>query len=398
VRILIVHESYVQRGGEDAAVEADADLLRRNGHDVRLWSISNAEIEKWPLHRKVRLAWQTTWSSASRRRIKSLITEHRVDLVHFHNTLPIVSPSAIRAAHGRGVPVVMTLHNYRLVCPAGTLMRNGTVCEDCIDHSLARGIIHACYRGSRVQTASIAAMLSVHRILGTWTRCVDAFIALTPFMKSRLVAAGIPPARIHVRHNTGGAPPGGPSTGRTVPNYAVFSGRLSPEKGVLQLIEALENLRECRVLIAGGGPLEGRVREAAAGHPHLEYLGELPPDRARAILGDARVLVFPSIWYEGFPMTILEAFAAGVPVVASRIGGLPEIVTDGHDGFLVTPSCPRELARQVARIMSDPALQARMGRAARRTYEDRFTPRRSYEKLMEIYRVSQASPAGGRAA
>ncbi len=396
MRILIVHESYAQRGGEDAAVEADVGLLRDHGHDVTCWFVRNEDIAAWPIHRRARLALETTWSISSRRRLRGLVDEHRPEVVHFHNTLPIISPAAIRAARHAGTAVVMTLHNYRLVCPAGTLLRKGAVCEECIDHSLVRSIVHACYRGSRVQSAAVAAMLSVHRRIRTWSDCVDACIALTPFMRSRMEAAGIPPDRIHIRHNATPADTPRPSPGAGG-GYAAFVGRLSAEKGVGVLLDALPELRGLPIRIAGGGPLEGRVRRAAAVHPGLSYAGEVAPAEARALIAGAGVLLLPSVWYEGFPMTVLEAFAAGVPVVASRIGGIPDVVTDDRDGLLVPPASPAALAQGTIRILRDPALRARMGDAASRTYRERFSSRSSYEILMGIYRDAIAASRSGEA-
>jgi len=395
MRILMVHESYATYGGEDAAASAEAALLERQGHEVIRWSVRNAEIDAWPMHRKLRLAWETTWSSSSRRTMQALLGEHRPDVVHFHNTLPIISPSAIHAAHGSGAAVALTLHNYRLLCPAGTLLRNGSVCEDCPAHSLARSVVHACYRGSRAQSATVAFMLAAHRRLGTWSRCVDAYIALTPFMRSKLLESGLPPDRVHVKHNVVALDPA-PVT--KPDDYALFAGRLAPEKGISTLLAALEGLRGHRLLIAGSGPLQKEVAAAASRVRGVQSLGQIPPTDALALTRRARVLVFPSVWYEGFPMTILEAIGAGVPVVASRIGGLPDILTEGADGFLVPPAEPAALAQRVVSLMEDDALHARMSAAARRTFETRFTAQKSYEQLMLIYGQAVAAARHRRAA
>lgn len=396
LRLLLVHEKYSIQGGEDAAVEADFELLSQAGHRVVRWSVDNRAIESWSTPAKLQLAWKTSWSRSSYGQMCSLIQEHRPDVVHFHNTLPLISPSAIHAAHDKGVPTVMTLHNYRLMCPVGTFLREGRICEDCRTRSLLRGVVHGCYRGSRIQTGAVAAMLAVHRRLGTWTRCVDAYVAPTEFVRSKAAEGGLPVDRVHVRPNPVGVQP---STTAPPEPYALFIGRLSEEKGIRTLLEAACLMAGVTVKVVGSGTLEPSVREAAASQEsRVEYLGQLPHSETMRVLARAGVLLFPSICYETAGMTILEALAFGVPVIASRLGGREEIVSNGETGYLFAPGDAGDLASKALKILADPALRHAMSQAALQHFESRFSPRRSYERLMEIYDVASDAAHARRSA
>jgi glycosyltransferase involved in cell wall biosynthesis len=393
--VLVVHESYAQAGGEDTAFHADIECLRQHGHQVETWQVHNAEIGTWSRARQATLFFRTTWSQASYRHIRRLIRDVRPDVVHFHNTLPLISPSALHAARSEGVPVVMTLHNYRLLCPTGLFYRQAKVCEDCV-RSLAHGVLHGCYRDSRVQTAAVALMLRVHRTLGTWRRCVDAYIVMTDFMKSKMMLAGLPEKRIHIRPHfvtrTRIAPASSPG------DYAVFLGRLSDEKGIQTVIEASRFLT-VPVKIIGTGPLEPAVRQAAAAYPDILHpVGHVPHAEAMEILSRAGALLLPSRSYEAFPLAVCEAMGMGIPVIATDLGGRSEAVEDSVNGFLYAPGDARALADRANRLAGDPQLRARMGAAARKTYEARLAPEISYRRLMEIYEAAQSSSRMKRAA
>jgi len=395
-RVLVVHEYYRLRGGEDQSVDLEIDLLQERGHIVDRWLPENRSLDQMSLVEKTSLAWRTIWSRDSYSKLMSLIRTQGPDVVHFHNTLPIISPSAIHAAHATGVPVVMTLHNYRLMCPVGTYLRDGRICEDCRTHSLPRSVLHACYRDSRVQTATVAVMLATHRRLGTWDRCVDAYIALTDFMKSKVVEAGLPVKRVHVRGNVVHR---SETSAAGLGEGAVFLGRLSEEKGVETLLRAASLLPATRLRIVGSGPMDAAVMAAArSAGGSIEWLGHLPQEEALKILASSRVLIFPSICYETFGRSIVEAMACGVPVVSSRLGAMAEIITDGHDGFLFAPGDAVQLAERVRQLLTDDALRERMGRAARATYEARYSTDRCYEKLMDIYRLAIESARARRTA
>ncbi len=395
-RVLIVHERYALFGGEDAAVDADIALLRSRGHVVHPWILENSGIGSWGIRRKLALAWKTTWNAHSSRELLAQAERFRPDVVHFHNILPIVSPSALHAAHTAGLPVVITLHNYRLLCPAGTFFRQGRPCEECHQKSLLRGVIHGCYRGSRGQTAVVAFMLTSHRIMGTWSHCVDAFITPTGFLKAKLVQGGFNAARIHVRPNAVGD--GTPSL-EPSENYILFAGRLSAEKGILTLLDAMTHAPEVPLIVIGQGPLESVVRERASeSSGSIRYAGHLDREGTDRVLSRARALIFPSLAYETFGLSLVEALSHGVPVVASRLGVRSEMIRDGDEGLLFEPGNPVDLARQIRRLMTDATLRSSMGRQARKSFEERFSQEHGYQRLMEIYRAAIESARTRRAA
>jgi glycosyltransferase involved in cell wall biosynthesis len=277
------------------------------------------------------------------------------------------------------------VHNYRWLCAGAYLMRDGAPCEDCLSRRIPwPAIRHRCYRGSAAASAVVAGMQVMHRTLGNWINKVDAFFTLTEFARQRFIAGGFPADRMHVKSNSVAPDPG---MGRGDGNYAAFVGRLSAEKGVSTLLEAWRsNPSLPPLVIAGDGPLAEQVRLASARDARIQWRGRLPLDEVHQLVGEARVLVMPSVWYETFGRTIAEAFAAGAPVIASRLGAMAELVDEDRTGWLFTPGDARDLAEKVRRVWSAPApMLAAMRRAARGEYERRFTPARNYARLLEIY-------------
>jgi glycosyltransferase involved in cell wall biosynthesis len=377
VKILLVHNAYQQPGGEDEVVRTEGRLLEERGHALVQFTRHNDEIERMS---GVSVAGATLWNRATRLDLARLLKRERPDLVHCHNTFPLISPSAYYAARDAGTPVVQTLHNYRLVCSNAQLFRDGGPCEDCIGKSLPwPGVLHACYRDDRRASAVVVAMLGLHRALGTWSRLVGRYIALTEFARRKFVEGGLPADRIAVKPNFLHPDPG---PGRGDGGFALFVGRLSVEKGIQPLLRAWEGIDDVPLRIVGDGPLAPLVREADAGAGHVRWLGRLPQEEVQRLLGEARCLVVPSRWYEGFPRVVVEAFARGTPVVASRLGGLAEIVDEGRTGRLFRPDDAEDLARAVRSIVAgDGALRA----AVRAEFEARYTAEASYRTLMRIY-------------
>lgn len=379
MKVLIVHTHYLQPGGEDVTFRAGAALLRGQGHDVIAVTLHNRDLEGMPPWRQAAV---TVWNGELYRRLRSLIRERRPQVVHIHNTFPLASPAVIRAAKAEGMPVVMTLHNYRLLCVNALFFRQGRVCEDCLGHLPWRGVVHGCYRGSRAASAAVAGMVSLHRLLGTWS-LVDRFIALTEFARQKFIQAGFPPAKLVVKPNFVHPDPGA-GAGRG--GHVLFVGRLSPEKGVKTLLRAWERLGgKVPLKIVGDGPLAGEVRQAVKRMPEVEWLGRKAPEDVYALMGDAALLVFPSEWYETFGRVAIEAFAKGTPVVASDLGALAELVHHGRTGLLFRSGDPEDLAAKVEWLLSHPKELARMRREARAEYEAKYTAERNYEMLMEIY-------------
>jgi glycosyltransferase involved in cell wall biosynthesis len=381
--ILVIHNRYQQPGGEDTVVRAEVNLLRNAGHRVITYFRDNAAITRYGLLRKACLAVSTTWDRQTYADIRTLIRNQRPDIAHCHNFLPLVSPAAYDACKSAGIQVVQTLHNYRLLCPAGTLFSRGRRCQYCT-RNLTQGISGGCYRKSRVQTAIVSLMLHAHRLRGTWKRSVDAYVTPSRFSRGFFVSAGLPEEKVHVKPNFLIQDPGQ----RTKPgDYALFVGRLSAEKGVLEMISAWSRLKPVKLLIIGDGPLYDEARDAARRAPgHIKLLGQLDAPHTLAYMKAARFLVFPSRWYEPFGMVLLEAAACGVPAIASCIGAIPELVADRRTGLLFDPDNFDELVEQVWWAWTHPVDMERMGAAARQLYLDNFTAEKNYEALIAIYR------------
>lgn len=382
-RILQVHTRYRQAGGEDAVVEAERRLLESAGVSVQQVIFDNAELrESRSLVGDARLAASAVWSGAAKRRVGDAIRKHRPQVVHVHNTFAAASPSVYGAAASQGVPVVQTLHNYRLVCPVATCFRDGHTCTDCVGRSIAwPAVLHACVRGSRAQSAVVTSTLAVHRTLGTYRNRINAYIALTSFQRSLMVKGGLPAARIRVIPNFLEPDPGpsrGPRSG------ILYVGRLAQEKGVEPMVRAAARAPGL-LRVAGDGPLAAVVqRSAAAGD--LRHLGRLDAASVLNEVGTAVALVMPSIWFEGFPMVVLEAFASGTPVIASRIGSLAEVVKEGETGLLMEPDDPDSLAERMRWASDHPHEMLIMGAKARARYETTYRGADHLAALMETYR------------
>lgn len=386
MKILVVHNSYQQRGGEDAVREAEMALLRDAGHQVVEYLRSNEEIRGYSFARELTLAWRTTWSRRSYGELREILFREGPDLVHFHNTFPLISPSAYYACADAGVPVVQTLHNYRLLCPGANFLRDGRVCEACLGRSVPwPGVVHGCYRGSRAATACVATMLGVHKTLRTWDDKVNTFIALTEFARQKHIAGGLPADRIVVKPNFLSRDPT-PKIGQG--NYALYIGRLSEEKGVHVLLDAWSRLGTAVPLrLAGNGPLAGELagQISRQGLKSISLLGTLPNGEVIRQLHGARCLIVPSVCFEAFPLSILEAFACGVPVIAAGHGGAGEIVRDGATGWHVPPGDHASLAAKVEWAWQHPDTMHEMGRAARAEFEAKYTAGQNCRRLLEIY-------------
>lgn len=384
-RILIAHNSYQQRGGEDAVVEAEAELLRSRGHAVRLLVAHNDAIVRMP---RSRLAARTFWSSETVRDFRQALVEFRPDILHVHNTFPLISPSIYWAAARAGVPVVQTLHNFRLLCPQAMLLREGHICEDCVGRLPWRGVVRRCYRGSAAQSGVLAGMISLHRALGTWGSKVDRYIALNEFCRRKFIEGGLPAQRIVVKPNFVDFP--APEAGAR--EGMLFVGRLAEEKGLSTLCAAARLAPDVAVRVAGTGPEAGLLQ----GIPSVAHLGALSAAEVREAMCRAQALVMPSLWYENFPRTLVEAFACALPVIASRIGALAELVEDGVTGLLFEPGDAADLAAKMKWAATHPDALMRMGQEARRRYLREFSPEVNYRRLTEIYaQVLAATPAVG---
>jgi glycosyltransferase involved in cell wall biosynthesis len=385
MKILLVHNSYQQPGGEDVTFEQELQLLRRAGHDVVTYLRSNSEVEGYSVLKKLALAKDVVWASGTRSEFARLLLQEKPQLVHIHNTFFVASPSIYSACLEARIPVVQTLHNYRLLCPAATFFRDGRVCTECVDDSLWQGVRHGCYRDSRAATATVAVMLATHRRRGTWTQMVDSYIALTNFARQLFVRGGLPAEKIMVKPHFVYPDPGA----RSGPGeYALFVGRLSPEKGAGMLLDAWEQLRNPIPLrIVGDGPLRSELeaRVAQRSLAGVSFTGHLDRSQVFSAMKGARFVLVPSECYENFPTTICEAFSCGAPVICSRMGAMEELVRHGRTGLYFEPGNSDDLAAKVEWAWEHPLEMELMGREARNEYLTNYGSERNYEKLMEIY-------------
>ena len=388
MKILSVHNSYQLPGGEDQVFAQEAELLRSRGHQVILHHASNDQVTGVnPLV----LLGNTIWNRQIHHQLQALLRRERPDIMHVHNTFPVISPAAYYAANEEGIPVVQTLHNYRLLCPAATLFRDGHVCEDCVGKPVPwPGIVHACYRGSRPATAAAAAMLATHNFKRTFMECVSAYIALTEFARGKFIAGGLPAAKIVVKPNYLQCDPG---QGEGRGNYALFVGRLTPEKGIGTLLAAWRQMgNELPLQIAGDGPLASEVEQASQELESVTWLKWLPRTEILERMKDASVLILPSTWYEGFPLILAEAYAVGLPVIASNLGSMSTIVEHQRTGLHFAPGDAGDLVEQVRWLRCHPAAFASMRAQARLEYERKYTADGNYRMLIDIYESVLASP------
>jgi glycosyltransferase involved in cell wall biosynthesis len=386
MKILLVHTTYQQPGGEDVVFEQEHRLLQRAAHTVVRFQRSNCDAERYSGLARINLAARTIWSEESKRQLAEVLRREQPNLVHVHNTFMMLSPSIYSACQEAGVPVVQTLHNYRLYCPASTFFRDGHACEDCVDKGLWHGVAHGCYRGSRAATAVVALGITAHRKRETWTREVACYIALTEFARSRFTRAGLPPEKIFVKSNFVDPDPGVRRDSKG--EYALFVGRLAEER-IRVLLNAWSLLSAPRLplVIIGGGPLLEQYKDECKrrGLEEIIFRGAQPRDEVFSAMHGARFLVFPSEWYENFPVTIAESFACGVPVVCSRIGAMQEIVDDGRTGLHFASGDAANLAEKVRLAWDHPEQMSLLGEEARCEYEAKYTAEKNYPILANIY-------------
>jgi len=382
MRILQTHNFYQQSGGEDRVFAEETELLKEKGHFVMAHSVHNDDVAGLG---KKDLLKKTFWNQKSHDDISKIVIDNRIDILHSHNTLPLLSPSIYYAARENGAAVVQTLHNYRLYCPSGLFFRDGKVCEDCLGKSLATpGIRHACYRSSRATTAVVAKMVQSHRKKKTWSEQVDLYLSLTEFAKSRFVEGGMKGQQIRVKPNFVGTDYGqGDGSG----GYCLFVGRLSEEKGVRTLIETWESGGiDAPLWVIGTGPLVSFVEEKAKTNPAIVYRGFLDPSEVIGSMQNARATLVTSEWYETFGRVVTESFSVGTPVVASRIGALSELLKDGETGFSFEAGNSEDLRAKIRQVYSlSPEETITMRKKARAEYERRYTPDKNYEMLIAAY-------------
>lgn len=380
MKILQIHNYYQFSGGEDVVVKNEYELLKSFGHNLIQYFKYNSEIEKYSLIQKGKLFYETSFSKQTYREVLSLLKVEKPDVVHIHNTLPLISPSVYYACNDAGIPVVQTLHNYRLLCSNAYLFREGKVCEECIGKSLYNSVKYGCYRNSKVQTLALARIIEKNKKWGTWENKINKYIALTEFSKSKFIEGGISEEKIIVKPNFIFNDPG---VNYEEQNHFLFAGRLDVTKGIEVLLEARKHIsKDILIFIAGDGKLRNKIINGF----NENYLGHLNHNELISYIKSSIALIFPSIWYEVMPMIIVEAFACGKPVIASKLGAMSELVEDGRTGLLFEPGNAEDLAEKIKWAYEHKDEMKQMGMNARREYEEKYTAEKNYKILIDIYK------------
>lgn len=378
MKVLMLHNRYKIMGGEDVSTNAEYTLLKEHGVDIETLILTNDIIED---ENKLGLAINTIWSKKYYAEILQRIEDKKYDIIHVQNFFPLFSPSIFYAAKKAGIKIVMTVRNYRLICPNGLMYVNGAICTDCVGKTIPYpALIKKCYRNSTSATGVTVAMLSLHNFLNTWKNKIDGFICISEFVKKQLIAGGIEENKLHVKYNfvaTEIPPNFNPQ------DYYIYVGRISTEKGIDILLETFSKNKK-KLLIIGDGPLKEDVVAAAERNDNIIFCGKLPLQETYKKLAAAKALIFPSKWHEPFGRTIVESFAHGTPIIGTPLGGVPELIEEGVNGFLFDPSLQSDLERALLVFESQPNPEL-LRRNAYGSYKQKFTPSVNYERIMQIY-------------
>ncbi|MEW1659450.1 glycosyltransferase [Streptomyces sp. NPDC093707] len=398
MHVLVVHNRYAsaQPSGENKVVDQEAALLRAAGHRVEVFERRSDDIAARSLLNKAAVPLLVPWNPAVRSELAARLRAERPDVVHVHNVFPLLSPAVLAACADAGVPAVATLHNYTQVCPPGTLQRDGRPCTECVGAAPLPAVRHGCYRGSRLATVPLAVSLSVNR--RRWWSGVERFLCISAAQRDVLVRAGMPAERLAVKHNF--VPE--PDVRRAGAGaHLLYLGRLAEAKGVRLLMAAWDEIAAdggvgVPLVIAGTGPLEREVSAWAEGRDDVRYVGLLDPARCQQAVARSVAVLAPSTWLEAFGLVVVEAMAAGVPIVAAGHGAFVELVEDGVTGLLHRPGKAASLVSCIRRIAAEPARNREMGQAARRRYEQGFCPAVGLERLVDAYRTAIAGRTESR--
>jgi glycosyltransferase involved in cell wall biosynthesis len=397
VKILLVHNKYQQPGGEDVVFEQERKLLAGAGHEVVTYCRTNDDVKDSSLLQRISLVKNTVHSQTSRNQVAEILQKKRFDVAHIHNTFMVISPAIYSACKDAGVPMVQTLHNYRLLCPGANFYRDGHTCEECTQQGVWHSVRYGCYRDSKAATATVALMLTIHRRRETWAQ-INSFIALSEFARRKFIDGGLPAEQISVKPNFVQPDPGERTNGGG--GYAIYVGRLSSEKGPGTMIAAWKQLpQSIPLVVVGDGPLLAELQTQCREDnlPNVSFRGRLPREQAQALLKGADFAILPSECYESFPMTMAESFACGVPVICSRLGSLQELVQDGKTGLHFSSGSPQDLATKVDWAWNNPGAMCEMGKAARKDFEAHYTAEKNYPLLMQIYEQAIANQRGTNA-
>jgi glycosyltransferase involved in cell wall biosynthesis len=396
MKVLQVHNRYRSSApsGENRVVDTEAAALESAGHEVVKFERSSDEIEQWSLAKKASMPARIFWSREAHRDIRMMLRTERPDVAHVHNTFPLLSASILYACRDAGVPVVVTIHNKRLVCASGDFFRRGVVCHDCLRGMPAQAVVHGCYRGSHLATASVVMATSAHR--RAWQSLISAYVFISASQRDLHAGLSLPAERVFVRHHliprrTASAAPARRST-------VLCVGRLDEAKGLRVLMKAWDFFRErspdssLRLGIVGSGELQSEVAAWAATRPSVDMAGRIDDARRLTeLMSTARAVLLPSTLEETFGLVAVEAMAVGVPPIAAGHGAFVELIRAGVDGELVQPGDPDALARAITDVEQCPERYEAYGAEARKTYEQRFDPEQALERLVDVYRFAIAN-------
>ena len=379
MRILLAHNFYQQSGGEDQVFFAEAALLESHGLAPLRYVQHNRQIEQMS---QISVAGKTIWNRQVHREIGELVRNQSIDVVHFHNTFPLISPAAYSACRAAGAAVVQTLHNFRMLCPGALLSRDGHDCEECLTRTFKLPAIkHKCYRGSLGATTALTASLAYHHRRGTFERDVDLYVTPSESSRQKFLEAGMAPEKIVVKPHFVDPDPGVGPGGK----YAIFVGRLAHEKGIATLLAAWKKLGgKVPLKIIGDGPMRDDVLEASRNDSSIEWLGRRATQDVYAMVGNAACAIIPSHVRETFGRVAIEAFATGTPVIAAHIGALIEVITE-KVGATFRPSDPEDLALCVNEFFGNPLRLRAMRADCRNQYLTHYTGEPNFRQLMEIY-------------
>ncbi|MBE9490992.1 MAG: glycosyltransferase family 4 protein [Bacteroidetes bacterium] len=386
MKVLLIHNFYRSSApsGEDIVYKHERKLLENNGLSIVAYEKFNDDLDDSSTIKRIKIALDGAWSKQTYQELSEFIIRTKPDIAHIHSIFPQISPSAYAACQDNGVPVIQTLHNFRPICPGALLMRDGIPCEDCIGTNLLPSLVHRCYRDSLLATGAIAWQITRNRMTDTYNKLVNKYITLTKFSKSRYVRAGFLEKKITVKSNFL------PFTSFTVDEhvqpYAVFVGRLTPEKGVHTLLKAWKYIKNLPLKVIGDGELRQELEELVSSlQLPVEFLGFRSNTEVLDIVGNATLQIIPSECYEGFPMVVLEAYALGVPIVASRIGSLEEIITERETGLKFEPGNADDLAEKVNNLISDEQLLVTMKKNAQEVFKKHYTADANFKMLYSLY-------------
>ena len=401
MKVLLVNKYFYLKGGSERHISKISKMLETQGHQAIPFSMEDERNEPTTFDKyfvskvdfnstmsvgdKLRIVPRVLYFLEAKRKIEALIKEAKPDIAHLHNIAHQISPSILDSLKKFDLPVIQTLHDYKLICPTYNMVAGGRICERCKGHHYYQAVLQRCNKGSLTFSLLNCVEMYVHRLLGIYERNIDIFISPSNFLRNKLIECGIDGGKIF--HIPNFVDPREYLPHYEAEDYFVYFGRISEEKGLLTLIRSMRDIKSSRLLIIGEGALRGRLEEyiLEKGIANIEFLGYLDEDQLKSVIRNSMFVVIPSEWYENCPYSVLEAFAMGKPVVGSNIGGIPELIEEGVDGLLFEPGNSEELSEKIAFLISRPRLREEMGRCARKKVEEKYNPGLYYERLMKIY-------------